>query len=74
MEVKKRLIISDSTVVKLRLYQGDHDNMITSITTVASPHNGTYAADLLGNEALIRQFVYDYSKFQEINIQILTLD
>ena len=38
--------------------------MITSITTVASPHNGTYAADLLGNEALIRQFVYDYSKFQ----------
>ncbi|MBU7218329.1 YSIRK-targeted triacylglycerol lipase [Staphylococcus gallinarum] len=46
------------------LYQGDHDNMITSITTVASPHNGTYAADFLGNEALIRQFVYDYSKFQ----------
>ncbi|MCD8826631.1 YSIRK-targeted triacylglycerol lipase [Staphylococcus gallinarum] len=46
------------------LFQGDHDNMITSITTVASPHNGTYAADLLGNEALIRQFVYDYSKFQ----------
>ena len=46
------------------LYQGDHDNMITSITTLGTPHNGTVASDELGNEALIRQIVYDYVKFK----------
>lgn len=46
------------------LYQGGNDNMITSITTLGTPHNGTVAADELGNEAFIRQVVYDYVKFK----------
>lgn len=45
------------------LYQGDHDNMISSITTLATPHNGSHGSDKLGNEALIRQVVYDYAKW-----------
>lgn len=44
------------------LYQGKHDNMISSITTLGTPHNGTHASDLLGNEALIRQVVFDAGK------------
>ncbi|WP_412518817.1 YSIRK-targeted triacylglycerol lipase [Staphylococcus simulans] len=43
------------------LYQGNHDNMIASITTVATPHNGTPAADL-ANEEVIRQVLYDNLK------------
>ena len=46
------------------LYQGGNDNMITSITTLGTPHNGTVASDELGNEAFIRQVVYDYVKFK----------
>lgn len=46
------------------LYQGGNDDMITSVTTIVTPHNGTHAADQLGNEQLIRQVAYDYSKFQ----------
>lgn len=46
------------------LLRGHHDNMISSITTIATPHNGTYASDLLGNESLIRQIVFDYIKGQ----------
>ncbi|WP_458334914.1 YSIRK-targeted triacylglycerol lipase, partial [Staphylococcus haemolyticus] len=44
------------------LYQGQNDNMISSITTLGTPHNGTHASDLLGNEALIRQVVFDAGK------------
>lgn len=44
------------------LYKGGQDNMISSITTLAAPHNGTYAADLLGNEALVRQIAYEYAR------------
>lgn len=46
------------------LYQGGNDDMVTSVTTIVTPHNGTHAADQLGNEQLIRQVAYDYSKFQ----------
>ncbi|MCU5747010.1 YSIRK-type signal peptide-containing protein [Staphylococcus sp. SQ8-PEA] len=46
------------------LYTGKNDNMVSSITTIATPHNGTHASDLLGNEALVRQIAYDYAKFQ----------
>ncbi|MCD8833848.1 YSIRK-type signal peptide-containing protein [Staphylococcus arlettae] len=46
------------------LYQGGNDDMVTSVTTIVTPHNGTHAADQLGNEQLIRQIAYDYSKFQ----------
>lgn len=44
------------------LYQGQNDKMISSITTLGTPHNGTHASDLLGNEALIRQVVFDAGK------------
>ena len=44
------------------LYQGGHDNMVSSITTLGTPHNGTHASDLLGNEAIVRQLVYDVGK------------
>ncbi|PHK49023.1 YSIRK-targeted triacylglycerol lipase [Staphylococcus edaphicus] len=46
------------------LYQGNNDNMINSITTLGTPHNGTIAADKLGNEALVRQLAFDYAKFK----------
>lgn len=42
------------------LFQGGHDNMVSSITTLGTPHNGTPAADELGNETLVRQIVYDF--------------
>lgn len=44
------------------LLQGGHDNMVSSITTLGTPHNGTHAADDLGNEALVRQVVFDLGK------------
>ena len=44
------------------LFQGNHDNMVASITTLGTPHNGTHASDLAGNEAIVRQVVYDIGK------------
>lgn len=44
------------------LLQGGHDNMVSSITTLGTPHNGTHVADELGNEALVRQVVFDLGK------------
>lgn len=44
------------------LLQGGHDNMVSSITTLGTPHNGTHAADELGNEAFVRQVVFDLGK------------
>ncbi|MFV8090943.1 YSIRK domain-containing triacylglycerol lipase Lip1, partial [Staphylococcus aureus] len=41
------------------LFKGNNDNMISSITTLGTPHNGTHASDLAGNEALVRQIVFD---------------
>lgn len=38
--------------------------MINSITTLGTPHNGTIAADKLGNEAFVRQLAFDYAKFK----------
>ncbi|WP_341636561.1 YSIRK-targeted triacylglycerol lipase [Staphylococcus casei] len=46
------------------LFKGGHDNMIASMTTLGTPHNGTHAADQLGNEAFIRQLAFDYAKFK----------
>lgn len=50
------------------LFQGNHDNMISSITTLGTPHNGTHAADELGNEAIVRQAVYDFVKLRSNKI------
>ena len=36
--------------------------MVSSITTLGTPHNGTHASDLLGNEAIVRQLAYDVGK------------
>ncbi len=44
------------------LLEGNHDNMISSITTLGTPHNGTHASDLAGNEALVRRIVFDIGK------------
>ncbi|CAC7010748.1 Lipase [Staphylococcus aureus] len=44
------------------LFKGNNDNMISSITTLGTPHNGTHASDLAGNEALVRQIVFDIGK------------
>ena len=44
------------------LYKGNNDNMVSSITTLGTPHNGTHASDELGNEALVRQVVYDLGR------------
>ncbi|UXR69466.1 MULTISPECIES: YSIRK-type signal peptide-containing protein [unclassified Staphylococcus] len=44
------------------LYQGGHENMITSITTIATPHNGTHAADQLGNTPFIRHLLYGFTR------------
>lgn len=44
------------------LYQGGQDGMITSITTIATPHNGTHAADQLGNTPFIRHLLYGLTR------------
>ncbi|RQM98096.1 lipase [Staphylococcus warneri] len=44
------------------LFKGNNDNMVSSITTLGTPHNGTHASNLLGNEAVVRQIVYDIGK------------
>ncbi|MFC6118731.1 esterase/lipase family protein [Macrococcoides bohemicum] len=40
------------------LFIGGQDNMINTITTIGTPHNGTYIADRLGNKNLIKSFFY----------------
>ncbi|KTW24539.1 YSIRK-targeted triacylglycerol lipase [Staphylococcus warneri] len=44
------------------LFKGNNDNMVSSITTLGTPHNGTHASDVLDNEAVVRQVVYDIGK------------
>lgn len=44
------------------LLQGGHDNMVSSITTLGTPHNGTHASDKLGNEPIVRQIAFDLGK------------
>lgn len=51
------------------LFKGNNDNMISSITTLGTPHNGTHASDLAGNEALVRQIVFDIGKMFGNKIQ-----
>ncbi|MDW4255817.1 YSIRK-type signal peptide-containing protein [Staphylococcus saprophyticus] len=44
------------------LLQGGQDNMVSSITTLSTPHNGTHASDKLGNEAIVRQIAFNLGK------------
>ena len=59
---QKKLNIKNNMVEISPLFQGGHDNMVSSITTLGTPHNGTHASDLLGNEAIVRQLAYDVGK------------
>lgn len=45
------------------LFQGNHDTMVTSITTIATPHDGTVASDDLGNTKIIKRVLYEYNVF-----------
>ncbi|MFT2204269.1 YSIRK-targeted triacylglycerol lipase [Staphylococcus chromogenes] len=44
------------------LFKGGHDHMVKSITTLATPHNGTHASDGLGNSPIIRNLLYSFAK------------
>lgn len=44
------------------LFKGGSDNMISTITTLGTPHNGSHASDLIGNEAFMRQVVMEIGK------------
>ncbi|HHU6749921.1 TPA: YSIRK-targeted triacylglycerol lipase [Staphylococcus pseudintermedius] len=44
------------------LFTGKNDNMVSSITTLGTPHNGTHASDQLGNEPIVRQIVFDVAQ------------
>ncbi|WP_423831131.1 lipase, partial [Staphylococcus pseudintermedius] len=35
------------------LFTGNNDNMVSSITTLGTPHNGTHASDQLGNYPIV---------------------
>ena len=47
MVVKKKLNTKTHGGDISPLLQGGHDNMVSSITTLGTPHNGTHAADEL---------------------------
>ncbi|MDU9293603.1 YSIRK-targeted triacylglycerol lipase [Staphylococcus coagulans] len=40
------------------LFLGGQDNMIASITTLGTPHNGSQAADKIGNKDIVRNIMY----------------
>ncbi|KMS24577.1 lipase, partial [Staphylococcus aureus] len=44
------------------LFTGNHDNMISTITTLGTPHNVTHSSVLAFNEALVTQIVFDIGK------------
>ncbi|MCE5153735.1 YSIRK-type signal peptide-containing protein [Staphylococcus hyicus] len=44
------------------LFKGGQDNMVTSITTIATPHNGTHASDDIGNTPTIRNILYSFAQ------------
>ncbi|MFO3693685.1 triacylglycerol lipase [Staphylococcus felis] len=45
------------------LFQGNFDNMVASVTSVATPHNGTYISDKLGNRPIVRKLFTDIVKY-----------
>ena len=62
MVVKKKLNTKTHGGDISPLLQGGHDNMVSSITTLGTPHNGTHASDKIGNEAIVRQIAFDLGK------------
>ncbi|ARJ51988.1 triacylglycerol lipase [Staphylococcus lutrae] len=45
------------------LFLGGQDHLIDSITTIATPHDGTVASDELGNGEFIKRMIYEFSIF-----------
>ncbi|WP_392450212.1 YSIRK-targeted triacylglycerol lipase [Staphylococcus massiliensis] len=46
------------------LYTGNKDGMISSITTIATPHKGTHASDDFGNKETIKRILYEVAKLE----------
>ncbi|HDE8991636.1 TPA: hypothetical protein PD548_000337 [Staphylococcus aureus] len=44
------------------IFKGGNYNMVSSVTTVATPHNGTFISDKLGNKPLVRKLFFDILK------------
>ncbi len=45
------------------LFTGGHNNMVASITTLATPHNGSQAADKFGNTEAVRKIMFALNRF-----------
>ncbi|REA94908.1 lipase-like domain-containing protein, partial [Staphylococcus pseudintermedius] len=45
------------------VFTGRQDGMISSITTLGTPHHGSHGSDKRGNEAIVRPIVFDAAKY-----------
>ncbi|WP_436950734.1 lipase-like domain-containing protein [Staphylococcus xylosus] len=45
------------------IFAGGNDNMVSSVTTIATPHNGTFISDKLGNKPIARKLFYNILKY-----------
>ncbi|RIM74790.1 esterase/lipase family protein, partial [Staphylococcus arlettae] len=45
------------------IFKGGNDNMVSSVTTIATPHNGTFISDKLGNKPIVRKLFYKILKY-----------
>ncbi|MGW7809295.1 lipase-like domain-containing protein [Staphylococcus xylosus] len=45
------------------LFAGGNNNMVSSVTTIATPHNGTFISDKLGNKPIARKLFYNILKY-----------
>ncbi|MGW7998111.1 lipase-like domain-containing protein [Staphylococcus xylosus] len=47
----------------LEIFAGGNNNMVSSVTTIATPHNGTFISDKLGNKPIARKLFYNILKY-----------
>ncbi|MGW7832226.1 lipase-like domain-containing protein [Staphylococcus xylosus] len=45
------------------IFAGGNNNMVSSVTTIATPHNGTFISDKLGNKPIARKLFYKILKY-----------
>lgn len=45
------------------IFAGGNDNMVSSVTTIATPHNGTFISNKLGNKPIARKLFYKILKY-----------
>ena len=45
------------------IFVGGNNNMVSSVTTIATPHNGTFISDKLGNKPIARKLFYNILKY-----------